>query len=145
MTRLWVVAIGLAAMFGRPASGGPAAPVPSNLLVDVSISPYPNGSPVLVPGDRSDKPAFVAEIFLLNPSTKIAYGHKRLAVFSGEPAQGTFSADDLSVDYRIRIDTETGRAETEVRARRGEEFVCGSRGTIWLGGPPAGVQPAPRK
>jgi hypothetical protein len=118
-------------------------PAPSNLLVDVSVVPYPEGSPVLVPGDRSDKPSFVVEIWLRHPPTDVVYGHKLFVVFAGEPANGSFSAGDLSVEYRINVNLKVKTAETSVRVSRAKEFVCGAHTLTRLAAPKAGIQLAP--
>jgi hypothetical protein len=143
MKRIWWLAVIAAVLLGLTAAGKPAASAPSNLLVDVSVVPYPEGSPVLVPGDRSDKPSFVVEIWLHHPPTGVAYSHKVFVVFAGEPANGSYSAGDLSVDYRIKVDLKEETAEASVRVSRGKEFVCGAHSLVRLAAPKAGIQPAP--
>ncbi len=143
MNQYWKLPVAATVLFSVAALGQMSQRAPSNLLVQVSVTPYPVGDPILVPGDRSDKSAFVAEILLLHPPTNVAYGHKRFVVFPGEPAKGSFPAADLSVDYIINLDLQENRAETKVRVHRGQEFVCGSAGEIWLARPKAGIQPAP--
>ncbi|OFV81005.1 MAG: hypothetical protein A2Y78_00480 [Acidobacteria bacterium RBG_13_68_16] len=133
-----------AVLLGFPAAGTQPASAPSNLLILVSVNPYPEDEPTLVPGDRSDKPAFIVVISLLYPPpTEVIYGQERLVVFPGELAKGSFSAVDLTVAYTINVNLEENRAEANVRVRRGEEFVCGSSMSIALGRPKAGIQPAP--
>jgi hypothetical protein len=139
----WKLGALAALVLSVAAFGQTPKPAPSNLLVDVSVVPYPEGSPVLVPGDRSDKPPFVVEIWLHHPPTDVLYGHKLFVVFAGEPANGSFSAGDLSVEYRINVNLKDKTAETSVRVNRGKELVCGAHTLVRLAAPKAGIQPAP--
>ena len=120
-------------------------------MVDVSVAPYPHGSPVLVPGDRSDTPAFTVEIRvatgigLKDYPPKLAWGHKRLVAFAGEPASVSYESGGLSVQYRIKIDFEKKTADTSVRVLRGSAFLGSSSTRISLDVPESGFKPAPGK
>jgi hypothetical protein len=138
-----------ALLLAMPGAAQTTRPAPSSLFVEVSVVPTAQAFPILVPGDRTDKPAFVAEIALTTaeglaatPAVQVR-GRKRLVVFPGEAADGSFAAGDLSVKYRITVDLEKKTADTRVRVTRGAEFVGGSSTRISLAAPIAGVQHAP--
>ncbi len=143
--RATVLAAGAVLLVCLAALGQLSKRAPSNLLVEVSVRPHSASGPILVPGDRTDKPAFVAEIWLHHPPTGVAYAHKRVVVFPDEPAKGTFPAADLSVDYTVSLDSKQHRVEAKVNAHRGQEFVCGSSSEIWLSEPKAALQQVPGK
>jgi hypothetical protein len=134
-----------AAVGGQTPQATPTA-TPSNLLVDVSVVPVADVPLVLVPGDRTDKPAYLAEVSVVGPTERpVAYAHKQLVVFAGEETNGSFKGADLSVGYRIRVDPEKRTADASVRVSRDGRFLCGSRTRIKITVPEAGIKPAPGK
>ncbi len=144
-----VIAVTGALVLAGAAAGQtpPATPTPeTGLLVDVSVLPVSEVPMVMVPGDRTDKAAYVAQIMVVGPTDKpVTYAHKQLVVFAGEEAKGSFRGGGLSVAYRIKLQPEERTADASVRVTRDGRFVGGSRTQIRIAVPKAGLTPAPGK
>jgi hypothetical protein len=147
MRNRWMVAVVAAVLLAGAAAAQAPRSVPSHLLVEVSVLPYSEAPRmVLVPGDRTDRPAYVAEIAVRGPSDEaVLFAHKWFVVFAGEPAIGTFSSGELSVEYRIKVDAKEPRADALVRVIKGGTFLCGSHTKVAFSATKAGVQHAPGK
>jgi hypothetical protein len=147
MKNRWMLAVVAAVLLvGMPAAHAAGA-TPSHVVVDVSVVPVSEAPRmVVVPGDRTDKPAYVAEIAVRGPSEEAAmFAHKWFVVFPGEPASGTFSSSGLSIEYRVAVDEKEPRADAGVRVTARGKFIGGSHCRFALTASTAGVKQAPRK
>lgn len=145
MRSRWVPAVVVGALVVAGAFAQAPPPVPPAVVIDLSITPAPAGGYTLVPGDRTDKPAFVARIGVhraVAPPGRGSVAHKRVVVFPGEPAKGSFDAPEGPVEYTIEIDPAASRAEASLRVRNGGAVLCESHTSISLAAPRTGVQPA---
>jgi hypothetical protein len=140
-----MVGIAAAALLVGAAAAEAAGPTPSHVVVDVSLLPVSEAPRmVVVPGDRTDKPAYMVEIAVRDPSERAAmFAHKWFVIFPGEPATGTFSGGGVSVEYRVALDAKELRADAGVRVTAGGTFIGGSSTKISLTALKVGVQHAP--